>query len=121
MGLAWPLRARAQQARPVIGFLSSRSQKESAPHLAAFRRGLLALGFIEGQNVSIEYRWADGKYEQLRPFAAELVAQQITLLVATGGNVSGVAARAVTDTTPIVFIVGEDPVKPITPSRAGGL
>jgi len=69
------------------------------------------LGFVEGQNVVVEYRWADGRYEQLRPLAAELVARQITLLVATGGNVSGVAARAETATTPIVFIVGEDPVK----------
>jgi putative ABC transport system substrate-binding protein len=109
---AWPAGARAeQQERPVIGFLSSRSADESANHVAAFRQGLKEVGYSEGENVGVQYRWAYGQYDRLPMLASELVAQQVTAIAATGGNVSAVAAKAATHTIPIVFIVGDDPVK----------
>jgi putative ABC transport system substrate-binding protein len=104
--------ARPQQLPlPVIGILSSRSLTESADHLDAFRRGLAELGYLEGQNIAVEYRWADGHYDRLPMLASELLAHSVAVIAAIGGNVSGTAAKAVTSTVPIVFIVGEDPVK----------
>ena len=109
---AWPVAAHAQRRTiSVIGFLSARSFADSADHIAAFRQGLNEVGYVEGQNVAIEFRWADGKYDRLEALASELVSRQVTVIAATGGNVSGLVAKAATATIPIVFIVGEDPVK----------
>ena len=109
---AWPLAARAQQpAMPVIGFMSSRSPEDSAHLVAAFRRGLGEGGFVEGQNVAIEFRWARGQYERLPALAAELVSSRVAVLVAVGGDPSPIAAKQATSTIPIVFGIGDDPVK----------
>lgn len=109
----WPLGARAQQqALPVIGYLSSRSPRNSADIIAAFRRGLNDEGFVEGRNVMIESRFADGKFDQLPALAAELIARNVSVLVATGGTVSAVKAKPVVPKSmPLVFAMGGDPVK----------
>ena len=108
---AWPLAAHAQQAMPVIGFLSSRSAEDSVEGLQAFRRGLKQGGFTEVENVAIEFRWARGDYSRLSSLAADLVRRQVAVLVAAGGEPSGLAAKAATTTIPIVFGIGGDPVK----------
>jgi putative tryptophan/tyrosine transport system substrate-binding protein len=108
----WPLVARAQQAvMPVIGFLSSRSPDESKHLLAAFHRGLSEVGFVEGTNIVVEYRWALGEYEKLPALAADLVKRRVAVIAAVGGDVSGRAAEQATSTIPIVFGSGSDPVK----------
>src|SRR5262245_32063129 len=109
---AWPLAARAQQAAmPVIGFLNSASAGPYRQFVDAFRRGLNETGFFEGRNVSIDYRWAEGQYDRLPGFAADLVRRNVAVIVATGGPPAALAAKAATTTTPIVFITASDPVK----------
>jgi putative ABC transport system substrate-binding protein len=110
--VAWPLAARAQQsAMPVIGFLSSRSPGESAGVVAAFRQGLREIGFIEGRNLAIAFRWAEGRYDRLPALAAELVGLPVTLLFSAGGPPTAFAAKAATSTIPIVFSAVGDPVE----------
>jgi putative tryptophan/tyrosine transport system substrate-binding protein len=110
---AWPLAVRAEQtAMPVVGFLSSRSPDESKHLVAAFRTGLqTGGGYVEGQNVAIEYRWAEGQYGRLPEMAADLVRRGVAVIVAAGGEPSALAAKAATSAIPIIFSVGGDPVK----------
>ncbi|MGB7777439.1 MAG: ABC transporter substrate binding protein, partial [Pseudolabrys sp.] len=109
---AWPLTARAQQpVMPVIGFLSSRSPGESASVVAAFRQGLRETGFIEGQNLGIAFRWAEGRYDRLPALASELVSLPVTLLFVAGGPPSAFAAKGATSTIPVVFSAVSDPVE----------
>src|SRR6516164_1355528 len=108
---AWPLAARAQQpTTPVIGFISGRSPDESEA-VVAFRQGLAEAGYVEGQNVQIAFRWAEGHYERLPMMAADLARRQVTAILATGGNPPVFAVKAATATIPIVFIIGSDPVE----------
>ena len=111
---AWPFAAHAQQAAiPVVGFINTlNSADEIAPDLvAAFRQGLKETGFVEGQNVAVEYHWAQGQYERLPELAADLVRRKVDVIAATGGEPSPQAAKAATQTIPIVFTANGDPVR----------
>jgi putative ABC transport system substrate-binding protein len=108
---ASPLTVRAQQRIPVIGYLSAGSPATFAPMVAALRGGLSEIGYVEGQNVSIEYRWAEGQNDRLAGFANEFVRHRVAVIVATGGSNPALAAKAATSTIPIVFTGGQDPVE----------
>ena len=109
---AWPLAARAQQSTlPAIGFLSSASSSGFAHRVAAFKEGLGQLGFVEGQNVVIKYRWADDQYNQLPDLAADLVRDQVAIIIAAGGSQTALAAKSATKTIPILFMHGGDPIQ----------
>ena len=107
---AWPLAARAQPAMPVIGFLNAASKGSWTRFVAAFRGGLKERGYVDGQNVTIAFRWAEGRYERLPAMAPDLVYQKVAVLISTGGEATIRAAVAATTTIPIVFTLGGDPV-----------
>src|SRR6266700_2369644 len=110
--VAWPLAARAQEKRvPVIGFLHSASPGQAAPFMAAFRQGLSETGYVEGQNVAIEYRYAEGHYERLPALAADLVGRRVDVIATGSGTPPPLAAKSATSTTPIVFASVSEPVE----------
>ena len=109
--LAWPLVARAQRTIPFIGFLNSGSPNERAHLVEAFRQGLKDGGYVDGKDVAIEYRWAEGRLDRLPALATELVKRKVAVLIATGGNAPALASQAATSEIPIVFTGGADPVK----------
>jgi putative ABC transport system substrate-binding protein len=109
--MGWPLAARAQRALPLVGYLHSATPGPFVTLTAAFLRGLSDMGYVEGQNVTIEYRWAEGQVDRLPGLAADLVRNQVAVLVAVGGELSALAAKAATSSIPIVFSVGGDPIK----------
>lgn len=110
--VAWPFAANAQsQTLPLIGFMGAASSESYARFVQGFRNGLKEAGFIDGDNVSIVYRWAEGRYDRLPDLAADLVSHRVSVIVATGGLSSALAAKRATATTPIVFTMGSDPVK----------
>jgi putative ABC transport system substrate-binding protein len=110
VAVAWPLAARAQQAVPIIGFIGGETAEQYADRLGAFHKGLKEIGFVEGENVAVEYRWAQSQYDRLPELAADLVRRQVAVIAATGGEPTPQVAKAATQTIPIVFTANGDPV-----------
>ena len=110
--VAWPPAARAQTAMPVIGFLSSLAPSDLGLVVPGFHQGLNAVGFVEGRNIAIEYRWAQGDYQRLPALATDLVNRNVAVLAAISGTPAALAAKTATATVPIVFAIGGDPVAP---------
>jgi ABC-type uncharacterized transport system substrate-binding protein len=111
ISILWPLAARAQQpTMPVVGYLGAQSPAAFASRVTAFRQGLGETGYVEGRNVAIEFRWAEGQHDRLPALAAELVARRVAVIVAPGGPPAAIAAKSVTTTIPIVFEMGADPI-----------
>ena len=110
--VTWPLAARAQQqTMPVIGYLNSGAPDRQAPMTRGYLQGLAEMGFIEGRNLTIEYRWASGHYDQLPTMVADLISRRVSVIDAVAGSAPGLAAKAATTTIPIVFQTGSDPVR----------
>jgi ABC-type uncharacterized transport system substrate-binding protein len=109
--VAWPLTAHAQQPMPVIGYFSGRSPVTDVPMLSAFRQGLSETGYVEGRNVAIEFRWAEGRYDRLPELVHDLVRRKVAVIVTSGGEPTAQAAKSATSTIPIVFNAGGDPVE----------